>query len=108
MIHLLNDRLKSYLFSHRKNQIIQISKDAERSNFFNSILKSRNIKASNQRQILSTIIEAIDIAANTNKDMIPFELEYYNSTMPLDVTNIPAKSSLLNSKSYIGFEYFND
>jgi sulfopyruvate decarboxylase TPP-binding subunit len=108
MLHLLNDTLQNYLISHRRTQIQAIAADADRSRFFNKLLRSRNINSSSQRELLSTIMEAIDAAYSVEKEALDFELVTWYGSRVDKHGGIPASSSLLNSKTYIGFEHLND
>ncbi len=92
---ILNERAKSYLTAHKSKQIKAIAEDKERSAFFNKILATRNIKNSSPKEILSTIVEAVDAAYRIKKDEMAFELAtYYKSNV--DKQGMPNYSSLLN------------
>jgi hypothetical protein len=107
MLTLLNDTLQNYLISHKRIQIQAVAADKERAAFFNKILQSRNVTNSSQREVLSTIIEALDAAYKINKKDIEFELAAWYESTSYTESEIPASSSLLNSKAYVGFEHYN-
>lgn len=103
MFNNLNKRWQDFITRRHKQKIITISSSKERTDFFNFLIKSRNIAKTNQQDMVSTLIQALEVASTTPLNEIAEEMEWYeHSTSPQYVFSA-SPITLTNQTS--GFEY---
>lgn len=97
MIFNLSEKWQEYIICRKRNSIIAISADKKRSEFFNFLIKSRNLQSFSDKDLVSMLMQAIDLACKIPYDEMEAELEWYKEADIL--ISEPARNSPLSNPS---------
>lgn len=76
----LNQKWTTFIINRRTSQIIKLSNDPIRSGFFNKVLNSRNLESLSQRDLVSAILQTLDLAISIPYENMESELDFYKSS----------------------------